>query len=696
MIHVTRRALERSLVTNRSWCDGAAVGMRRLRTLAAVLLAFASTCVHAGSGDITIRTEHLQYPGEGAFQTVDDCVTFATGGASGDQQEAIALYNWLLTHQWHLMSPQEWCVPGRIPDTAETRDYESIVFDANRARFSYGYGLCGTVHAWNEPYWKALGMNARRRAFPGHVNSEVLYGGTWHAFDTDMAGLLFRRDGIVAGYDDIIRDPSLIDSVKPPYPHYPFAWPSDSQVMKDGWKQVAAGGDWYRMYNSGYAAHPAIVHLRKGETFTRWFDRDHFGGRSKRRFWHHQPGGPFRNWSFFDNGEPFHDGAKHNARSDVSYCNGEFIYVPDLSTDAYREGVASSSQNLSHGSTSPLLHSEDGQQARVTFRHFSPYVICGDPVDDANPMSGAATDGLVLEAKVAGKVSVEVSANEGQSWTQVEAADNDGSTFRFDLTEHVKGRYGWQIQFRFEGASGIDSLKFTTTTQVCQAIFPQLTEGGCDVTCRITDRSVVAVLPDFGLPEANVSHYEEVSLRSANVIYQPRVNDNRLAYQTTNNKSGEVVFRVTSPKPLLEVRAAVRYQLRVPPEPDCDYHMDISTDNGTHWRRFAIAEIPADNEFSSGWLSGRSAVSSADCHEALVRVHFDGGGHRTGLMDAQLYGIHRIGNRSACVVEFGWTDDGGPQTHVERIAADRAQSQIHVPTSSDSIRNEFVRISVSD
>ena len=133
-------------------------------------------------GDPNIRTDHPDYPGEGAFQSVEDCVRFATGGKSAEQEKAIALYLWMLKHQYHLMSPQERCVPGRTPDTAKPGDYEMVVFDANRARFSYGYGLCGTVHAWNEPYWHALGMRARRRAFPGHVNSEVRYGGSWHAF----------------------------------------------------------------------------------------------------------------------------------------------------------------------------------------------------------------------------------------------------------------------------------------------------------------------------------------------------------------------------------------------------------------------------------------------------------------------------------------------------------------------------------
>jgi hypothetical protein len=236
----------------------------------------------AGVGDVTIRTDHPHYPGEGAFQTIDDCVAFATRDKKSEQDKAIALYLWMLAHQGHLASPQEPLVPGMTPNTANSSE-DLIVYDANRARFSYGYGLCGTVHAWNEPYWRALGMDARRRAFPGHTNSEIKYGGAWHAFDTDMAGLVFRKDGIVAGYDDIIADTSIVKHSRPPLPCYPFAWPSDFEGMRQGWKEIASGGNWYKMYNSGYAAQPGIVSLRRGESFTRYWDRDHFGGPSKRQ-----------------------------------------------------------------------------------------------------------------------------------------------------------------------------------------------------------------------------------------------------------------------------------------------------------------------------------------------------------------------------------------------------------------------------
>jgi len=130
------------------------------------LMSFAlATAAKAQVGDPTLRTDHPHYPGEGAFQTVADCVEFATRGRKTPHEKALAMYYWLLTHQWHLLSPQEWNTPGKTPTAGH--DDDMTVYDANRARFSYGWGLCGTVHAWNEPYWRALGMPARRRHAAG-------------------------------------------------------------------------------------------------------------------------------------------------------------------------------------------------------------------------------------------------------------------------------------------------------------------------------------------------------------------------------------------------------------------------------------------------------------------------------------------------------------------------------------------------
>ncbi len=661
--------------------------MRAWLILAALAVIGATQAAWGEVGDPTVQTDHPQYAGEGAFQTVEDCVQFATRGKEGAQDRAIAMYLWLLTHQFHLASPQEPYAPGLTPDTTRTQD-DLTVQDANRARFSYSYGLCGTVHAWNEVYWRALGMPARRRAFPGHTNSEIFYDNGWRAFDTDMAGLLFRDDGLVAGYDDIRRSPQLATQAKPPLPCYPFAWPGDFQVMKEGWEQVARGGDWFAMYNSGYAALPGVVQLRAGETFTRWFDRDHWGGPTKRRFWHHLPGGPFRDWTFVNRGEPEHRGAESNSRGNASYCNGEFLYRPDLSRDTYREGVAAQSENVGQRMQSPRLFSGDGQEAFVTFSHFSPYVICADPQDDANPMSAPATDGVVVSGAARGDVTIECSGDGGQTWESVGAA---GGAFRHDLTEALKGRYGWLIRFRWRGKAGLDAVEFATTTQVSQTMYPRLTPDGCEVTYRCAARGVTPVRPNFALPEARLAGIEAEDLRSANVAYVGRSKQSRVAYEVRGNKPGQVVFRVTSRRPLLEVTAAARYRVRSPSPPDCDFHLDISTDQGRTWRTFARSDVPTDNEYSSGWVYGKTEISDADAHEALVRVHLYAGGYPTGLIDAEFFGIHQARPPQPLELTYGWREGGQSKTHHEKIPAGSKEHRFSIATGN-LVADEFVRL----
>lgn len=635
-------------------------------------------------GDPTLRTDHPQYAGEGAFQTAADCVAFATEGKSSPQDQAIGLYLWLLTHQWHLASPQE-PGPRGVADTAAGND-DLIVYDAARSRFSYSYGLCGTVHAWNEAYWRQLGMNSRRRAFPGHTNSEVFYDGAWHAFDTDMAGLIFRPDGIVAGYDDVIANAELAGAYKPPLPHYPFAWPGDEQVMRAGWQEVAKKKEWDRLYAGGYEAHPGIVNLRKGESFTRFFDPDVFGGPTKRRFWHHQKNGPQRDWTFANNGIPHHESSASNARGNASYCNSLFVYEPDLSEVTLGSSEVEASENVAVDRPTSSLRSKNGEPASVTFRHFSPYVICGDPADDANPMTGAASDGFVISGDIEGDVTIEISADGGQTWTP-----HVNPKLPLDATELTKGRYGWLVRLSWRGDAKMRKLRFETSTQVSQAIYPRLKENGSEILYRAADRGVVASLPNFSLPEKDAAAFEDVAKRSANVAYRGRSASSRNAYETTDNKPGTIVFPIEAPGELTEVRAAMRYSVRVPAPENCDYRLEVSTDDGASWAPLAKADIAADNDFSSGWVYGSADVAEKEAKQALVRATIYAGGYRTGLIDLQLYGIYRTPSAGAVEVEYAWREGNAKKSDTRRIAAGAGEDRWTIPTGA-TVRDDYVRI----
>lgn len=636
-------------------------------------------------GDPTIQTDHPQYPGEGAFQTPEACARWATAQAKSDHDRALALFNWILTHQWHNASPQEWCTPGVSPGQRPD-DTELMVYDANRGRFSYGYGLCGTVHAWNEVYWKALGMPARRRAFPGHTNSEVFVDGKWRAFDTDMAGIVFNRDGSVAGYDDIAKDLTLLDLPKTPWPRYPFAWPSDFDAMRSGWKQVAAGGNWYSMYASGYEGQPAVVHLRTGETFTRYFDPDTFGGPAKRRFWHRQPGGPNRLWTFANGGTPFHDGAKSNCRGQTTYGNAVFEYVPDLTNDSFREGVT---EHSSVASSLTGLRAINGKPATVVFEHFSPYVICGDPVDDEDPMQHKATDGLVVAGTSQGEIKAEISADQGQTWQELPAQRD---TLRWDLTEYVKGRYGWRLKVSWFGDAQLHDIRMTTTCQMSQTIYPRLKPGGSTVTYRTGGRAVAAVLPRLNEEAATIRDFEDRSKRSANLDFVGRSPSQRTAYSVRGPKPASVVFRVNAPTVLVGLSAAARFTVRSPSPPGAEYGLQWSVDNGSTWHKLGHVALPADNEISSGWVYGKVDDIPADARSALVRVDLYGGGYQSGLVTAELYGLRKTAAPSAATITYGWTEDGKDREHSFQVPAGATTATSNVPTGK-SIRDKFVRIS---
>ncbi len=637
-------------------------------------------------GDVLLSTDHDTYPGEGVFQSPEECVAWATKDATTDHQRALAIFEWLLTHQWHLHSPQEWCQVGRRPGESNS-DNEMVVYDANRGRFSYGYGLCGTVHAWNEAYWRAAGFPARRRAFPGHSNSEVLVDGRWRMYDTDMAGVVLDEDGTVAGYDQIAGNLSLLDRDQGGLPRYPFAWPSDFETMKAGWKQVAAGGNWYKLYHGGYAAQPGVVHLRRGESFTRYAHPDAFGGPDKRRFWHQQANGPNRLWTFANEGKPVHHGAQANCRGRTTYGNAVFDYQPDLTSKYCLEGTVSASSDLAIKPTG-LAIADDQDNASVIFEHFSPYVICGDPVDDKDPMQGTATDGLIIECQATGRIVLEVSADQGQTWHALGTAEGDR---RFDATELVKGRYGWQVRITILKGSTLQQLRFVTTAQLCQTIYPRLKPGGTLVTYRSQPRAVTAVLPLLASEPETAEYCEAVELRSSNLEFVGRSAEQRMAYRVRGPKPAHVVFRVPARTPLVGLSAAARFAVRSPSPPGAEFGLDYSIDGGQTWQQLGRVSPPADNEFSSGWVDGNRDFSVPTSETVLVRVTLDGGGHGTGLLTAEMYGLRQTKSPSEVKVTYGWREGQQQKQHSFIVPAGRSEHREQIPTG-ENLRDDFVKI----
>ena len=202
------------------------------------------------------------------------------------------------------------------------------------------------------------------------------------------------------------------------------------------------------------------------------------------------------------------------------------------------------------------------------------------------------------------------------------------------------------------------------------------------------------VKPNFALPEQQLSSVEERSLRSENMEYVGHKDLADFAYKTTNNKPGFVVFRITSPEILQEVTAAARFRVRVPPPADSDFKLELSTNEGKSWQPLGKANIPADNQYSSGWMYGKADVTTAKTKTALVKVHVYQGGYATGIQNVRAYGIYQTSSPQEAVVTYGWKEGAESRTHTETIAADHKSHTFKVPTG-DEIVDEFVSISAN-
>jgi hypothetical protein len=117
----------------------------------------------------------------------------------------------------------------------------------------------------------------------------------------------------------------------------------------------------------------------------------------------------------------------------------------------------------------------------------------------------------------------------------------------------------------------------------------------------------------------------------------------------------------------------------------------MSTDAGQTWTPLGHAEIPADNEYSSGWMYGRRSLEPAETKKAWVRVQLNAGGYSTGLIEAQAYGVYRTEAPQALAITYAWKEDGQLKTHRESVAAGTREHMFFVPTGP-SIRDEFVRL----
>jgi len=263
-----------------------------------------------------------------------------------------------------------------------------------------------------------------------------------------------------------------------------------------------------------------------------------------------------------------------------------------------------------------------------------------------------------------------------------------------DWTEQVKGHYGWWVRCRFAPGASIASLQFATTGQMCESIYPRLSENGSEVTIRAGGRAVVPVLPKLADETATTNRFEHAALRSSNVKFAGRSAEQRFAYRSSGRGAGQIVFRIPARTELVGISAAARYGLRVPTPEGARFQLEYSMDEGRNWSSLGESTPPVDNEFSSGWVYGASKMDHRQpSNEALVRVSLNGGGYPTGLITTELYGLRRTAASSAATVTWSWFEGEQSRTHTADLPAG-SDSHVEYIATGQQVRDDFVRITV--
>lgn len=595
----------------------------------------------ADVGDPQIRTDHPWYPGELACSTFERL--FATQAeqyrrATGiepvdDEQRALASWFFRNTHYAHGEEGAEnWW------GTGFTRGVDMRSREYWTGLFSHGFGLCGTTHSqWTAEFEQLLGHGrGRGLGTAGHNSFEVWlkggnYGaGRWALLDHDLSTVIFDASGTtLLGLAEVQRDWKR--------------WTSRSHApeRQQGWLVCGLHPDdagSYAQYNTaeylaGYAGPPPMVHLRRGETFRRYFAPGLDDGRTF-VFWgrNYNTGGipgPERSHTWVNQPEAMR-GSKSGAGyrpGQVRFANAVFTYRPDFSTQDYREGVI------------------DEGPSHVTFEFVAPYVIAATPATNGpwGIYEPGARNGLVVQG--VGGAAVRLSVDQGATWT--DAGRLNG---RLDLTDHAKGYRQYWLRFE-TGARELaaSDLVITTVCQANSAILPRLKDGGTRVEFAASRRAVASAGPT--LPQA-----------------QTRVVDGSM-------NSPAVTLRIGSPRgePIRAVYAAAHVASGNPPSASLAAHIELRTADGsaqplvTDWQIPRRGDEPKDL-WSQSFCYGGAELLQADTKSIDVRFGNNG---RRAILRAEAHAIYKTPSRDATRVTFDWTDNAGAHqaSHVFRSGA---------------------------
>ena len=75
---------------------------------------------------------------------------------------------------------------------------------------SMGFGLCDDSAFVAASIWRAMGYESRVWGLAGHVVPEIKINNRWELYDPDLEVIYYKKNGQVAGVEDLEKNPDLI------------------------------------------------------------------------------------------------------------------------------------------------------------------------------------------------------------------------------------------------------------------------------------------------------------------------------------------------------------------------------------------------------------------------------------------------------------------------------------------------------
>ena len=387
-------------------------------------------------------------------------------------------------------------------------------------------------------------------------------------------------------------------------------------------------------YLAGYSGPPPMVHLRRGETLRRYFQPGLEKG-STFVFWgrNYKTGGiagPERAETWVNQPEKMlnsRDGTGHHP-GQAPYGNAVYVYRPDFTSNAYREGVI------------------EEDEKHVVFEFYTPYIIGATPANDKpwGIYDAGCKNGLVLDGKA--DCDVSLSVDQGKTWQDC-GKFVDG----LDLTDHVKGRRQYFIRFE-TGAKKLEKTGLTMTT-ICQAnasILPHLKDNGSQVRFQASRQAVVSAGPNL---EQEKAHVVEGKFGTPKVTLE---------------------LKTPRGEPVITIYAAAHIHSSNPPNPEVKYQIEASFDGGKTWKPLVKdwrierrGDEPTDF-WSQSMCYGSLKVNDQTASTIRIRFRNDGG-KNYARCEAHL--LYRTPGTDSTKVSFSWKDDGGVRQAAHVFAKDK-------------------------